>query len=386
MTDQKPAHSPLGASSAERWMNCPGSVNIIKSIVGLPEPSDPEYRLEGTAAHEAIAYCLSGSGFEAWEVIGQKFVGVTVTKEMADAIQVFIDAANALAAGADKTFVEAKISSPDHPMFYGTVDFAAVKDGTLYILDYKHGQGIVVPTQDNPQMMYYAYGILLQHPDVRRVSMQIIQPRVPFRNDEPWVVAAEDIAQWAETKMFPAMERTKTDNTLATGEHCRFCPAKDALACPAMNKLLAEMEENVAINPTVADFPEKDLVAHWAKISAVKMYLAAIQKETLRRLMANQMADNGVCKLVNQKANRVWKAEAIDVFKSRFGDKAWNAPEFKSPAEMEKVDADAKAMVKTYAYTPQSGLTVVDIDDKRPAVIVKTATEAFAKVLTAEDL
>ena len=43
---------------------------------------------------------------------------------------------------------------------------------------------------------------------------------------------------------------------------------------------------------------------------------------------------------------------------------------------------DAKAMVKTYAYTPQSGLTVVDIDDKRPAVIVKTATEAFAKVLS----
>src|SRR5665213_370914 len=144
MTETLPAHSPLGASSAERWMNCPGSVALNKSIVKLPEPADPEYRKDGTAAHEAIAYCLGGSGCEAWEVIGHTFGEVEVTDEMAQAIQVFITAANTLAEGADYTFVEEKISSPENKMFYGTVDFAAIKEGTLYILDFKYGAGIVV--------------------------------------------------------------------------------------------------------------------------------------------------------------------------------------------------------------------------------------------------
>lgn len=31
-TEQRPAHSPLGASSAERWMNCPGSVALLKDL------------------------------------------------------------------------------------------------------------------------------------------------------------------------------------------------------------------------------------------------------------------------------------------------------------------------------------------------------------------
>ena len=37
-------HSPLGASGAERWMNCPGSVNLIKSMV-LPESDEEDYQL-----------------------------------------------------------------------------------------------------------------------------------------------------------------------------------------------------------------------------------------------------------------------------------------------------------------------------------------------------
>ncbi|MBO8865195.1 DUF2800 domain-containing protein, partial [Staphylococcus aureus] len=28
----KPLHSPLGASSADRWIHCPGSVALIKAL------------------------------------------------------------------------------------------------------------------------------------------------------------------------------------------------------------------------------------------------------------------------------------------------------------------------------------------------------------------
>ena len=171
MTETLPVHSPLGASSAERWMNCPGSVSLCKSVVGLAEPADPEYRKEGTAAHSAIAYCLSGSCPEPWEVIGDKFDGVEVTTEMADAIQVFIDKANALSADAQATYVEEHLNDPDNKYAYGTIDYGAVHPGLLAILDFKYGIGVRVETHGNMQMLYYAYLVLLKHPDVRKMLL-----------------------------------------------------------------------------------------------------------------------------------------------------------------------------------------------------------------------
>src|ERR1700737_4068962 len=44
-----PEHSPLGASSAERWMNCSGSVALIAALKtgGAPEEAEPDYRTDG---------------------------------------------------------------------------------------------------------------------------------------------------------------------------------------------------------------------------------------------------------------------------------------------------------------------------------------------------
>src|ERR1700731_3319830 len=138
-----PTHSPLGASSAERWMNCPGSVALIKKV-GLDTTEEPDYRREGTAAHEALAHCLR-QGLDAWEVVGQKFYETEVTAEMADAIQVFIDTVRPLAAAPNATtLIEQRISSPAHPLFYGTVDHAVIADSLLAVSDFKYGQGVIV--------------------------------------------------------------------------------------------------------------------------------------------------------------------------------------------------------------------------------------------------
>ena len=39
---------------------------------------------------------------------------------------------------------------------FGTGDCVIIADGTLYIVDYKHGKGVEVSAVDNPQMMLYA--------------------------------------------------------------------------------------------------------------------------------------------------------------------------------------------------------------------------------------
>ena len=108
--ETQPLHSPLGASSAERWMKCPGSVRLIQSLQ-LPETDEPDYRREGTAAHEAIAHCLR-SDLDAWEVVGQKFYNTEVSIEMADAIQTYLDTVRPLVTSVAQVFIEYRISLP----------------------------------------------------------------------------------------------------------------------------------------------------------------------------------------------------------------------------------------------------------------------------------
>lgn len=43
---------------------------------------------------------------------------------------------------------------------FGTGDCVIIADGTLHIVDYKHGRGVLVEADDNPQMKLYALGAL----------------------------------------------------------------------------------------------------------------------------------------------------------------------------------------------------------------------------------
>jgi hypothetical protein len=43
---------------------------------------------------------------------------------------------------------------------FGTGDCVIIADGTFHIVDYKHGQGVLVEAANNPQMKLYALGAL----------------------------------------------------------------------------------------------------------------------------------------------------------------------------------------------------------------------------------
>lgn len=66
------------------------------------------------------------------------------------------------------------------PDGFGTGDAVIVGDGTLHVIDFKYGQGILVDADDNPQMKLYALGALELFGslyDIDEVSMTIYQPR-----------------------------------------------------------------------------------------------------------------------------------------------------------------------------------------------------------------
>lgn len=379
-------HSDLGASGSHRWINCPGSVTLLRRH-DLPETDDPEYRENGTAAHDAAAECLL-AGEDSWSVAGTKRSnGVTVTPEMANAIQAYLDVVRPVQARASQFWIETSIAHPEfHKLFFGTADFAALLDephptnpdarhrSVLEIDDFKYGEGIVVEAYRNPQLMYYAFGTLLNLDklgiDVDFVRMRIVQPRVTWFKDEPYEISVLDLRQWANDVLWPAMILADSENgDLSPGEHCRFCPRK--LACPVLVGMYgAAANANIS---TVIGMDDATLAREYPNIAAVKQYIKALETETFRRMQAG--VEIGGLKMVHMKANRVWKEGAAKIFQNMLGKEALSEPELKSPAEMEKINSVAKAKVREYSYTPVGNLTVATEDDKRPGVKVQTLTE-----------
>lgn len=373
----KPVHSPLGASSAERWMNCPGSVSLIK-VLAMPETDEPEYRALGIAAHELAAVCLR-EGQDTWELIGEKFHNQEVDKEMADAVQVYLDTVRPdMGKPGAKVYIEHGVSHPSINFAYGTVDSGVVYEDIAVISDYKHGEGIVVEVKDNPQLMYYAFLFLFLHPEVQRVLLRIVQPRAYAQAVREWPIEAFYIKQWAAETLIPAMDLAQLEGgDLDAGNWCRFCPAK--LVCPLMGNLFGAA---MTANPKeVVELTDESIGRSYGYIQAVKFYIKALEEEVFNRL--NRGSEIPGCKLVPKKANRVFKPGASALMAAKFGEDAFIPADYKTPAEIDKLGATGKAFTREYAYTPQTGLTFATADDPRPAVKVQSSQEAFGSIVQA---
>lgn len=371
-------HSPLGASAMERWQNCPGS-NVILNTLDLPPSEESDFAKEGTAAHDAAAHCLREK-VDTFELYGREFLGYPMNEEMMAALQLYLDTL-AEVRGSQKTIkelVEYRISGDFHPLFFGTVDSAIVGEEWLDVTDLKYGAGIAVDVERNPQLMYYAVGILDKFMGPTKVRLRIVQPRA-FHADGPvrvWETTTQEILQWKKDVLIPAMNRAEVDVTLTPGDHCRFCPAK--LVCPVLTGLFGAATQADA--SALVNFSDASLARNYTLVDAVKHYIKALEAETYRRLSIGNEVPG--FKLVPKKANRVFTTEGAAKVFEQFGEDAYDRS-LKSPAQIEKMGNSGKEFCKEYAYTPMTGTTIAPMDDPRIGVKILSAKEAFAEHLEA---
>jgi hypothetical protein len=175
-------HALLSASSSHRWLNCPPSARLCESY----EDKSSGYAAEGTDAHTLCEYKLK---------VALSISANDPTSDLAHYNVEMDDCANGYAAYILELVETAKQSCVDPIVLieqrldfskyveggFGTGDCVLIADGTLHIVDYKHGQGVLVESEDNPQMMLYALGALEIFDgiyDIDTVSMTIYQPRV----------------------------------------------------------------------------------------------------------------------------------------------------------------------------------------------------------------
>lgn len=227
-------HALLSASSAERWLNCPPSARLCESI----EDTTSEYAESGRLAHAIAELKLCKQYIEP---MGPKTFSTRLNKlkknplydaEMDHTTDEYMEAIEeAVLAFPERPYIAAEQMvdfSSFVPDGFGTSDCIMIGSGILHIVDYKHGQGVAVEAENNPQMMLYALGAMLRYKDfytIETVRMTIVQPRAGgVRSAE---VAADDLINWGVDVVRPKAKLAYDGGgEQHAGDWCRFCKIK----------------------------------------------------------------------------------------------------------------------------------------------------------------
>lgn len=362
MEVQEKKHSLTGASSSSRWMNCAGSNNLITKLK-LPKTSS-DAADEGTAAHEVLSYCLT-HGLDAWEKFGESILingkAWTVNAEMVESVQLALDFVRDI-----ETFeihVERSIQSQFQEDLYGTPDvIIQSKSNILYVIDFKYGKGVVVEP-DSTQLKYYAALVLEQYNFRGQIALCIIQPRC-YHVDGPCRIYDTDsftITEWYYKELIPALKASQNPNALLTiGDWCRFCPANENNACPAVAN--AALMLNPELEP--AYLTDEELSDFMKKAPAIRKFFNSLENEILRRFKNGGSIPE--FKIVKRKADRIWQDGAEKALIEAYGEKAY-VRQLISPAAVEKLEG-GKALASEWAIKPDTGVTIAKISDKRASV------------------
>ena len=255
MNHKERAHALLSASGANRWMQC----NPSARMEDIFEDNTSTYAEEGTFAHEIselkLTKYLTPMNTRTFNAKLKKLKSNELYKsEMETYTDVYVDHIKELMMSFDRTpaaFIEKKVDFSDYvPSGFGTADFVTVVDGIMYIRDLKYGKGVPVFAENNPQLMLYALGALLEfsiYMDILRVNMGIVQPRLD--SISIWEISADELFEWAESEVKPNAERAHE----GTGEfkvgQCGFCRAR--AVCRARAEYNLELEQDMKIKGNI---------------------------------------------------------------------------------------------------------------------------------------
>lgn len=226
-------HALLSASGAHRWLHCTGSPLLEKDF---PD-STSVYAQEGTLAHELcelklMAYTGEITKRKLTSMKNKLMKSELWQPEMEGTSEAYLDYVKDITMSytvKPVILTEKRVDFSQYvPEGFGTADCLILAGDTLHVVDYKHGKGVVVDADHNPQMMLYALGAMSELSLLYRfkfVHMTIVQPRV--NNISEFTMSADELRDWGETAVKPKAEAAMSGNgEFEAGDWCRFCRAK----------------------------------------------------------------------------------------------------------------------------------------------------------------
>lgn len=367
-------HALLSASSSHRWLACPPSARLCENY----EDTGSEYAQQGTDAHSLCEHKLKLS------------LGMA-TKDPTEGLAFYDEEMEECACGYAEYVLslveEAKQTCKDPVVLieqrldfsrfveegFGTGDCVIIADGTLYVIDYKHGKGVEVSAVENPQMMLYALGALELFDgiyDIDTVRMAIYQPR--RENVSVCVMAKDDLLQWAYNDlMAKAKLAYEGGGEYACGDWCRFCKAK--AACRKRAEYNLELAKYDFEMPATLD--DVEIAAVLARADELAAWAADVKEFALQQALSGVRYDGW--KIVEGRSNRKYTDEdAVADTVSKAGFDPYE-PKLLGITAMEKLLGRKKfaELLAGLVEKPQGKPALVPVTDKRPEM--NTAQEDF---------
>lgn len=367
------SHALLSPSSSERWINCPPSA---KENAGGDTGST--YAQQGTDAHTLCEYKVK-------KALGYKVRDPTpdlefFDDEMAECTDAYCEFVMEQTQSAKETcpdpfvLIEQRLDFTRWvPESFGTADCIIVADGTLTVIDFKYGLGILVEAEGNSQMRMYALGALNLFEslyDIQTVRMIIFQPRRD--NVSTAEIKKEDLLRWADEVLIPAAElAAKGEGNYKAGKHCQFCKIK-AICRKRAEYNLQMAQYDFAVPDTLADdeismiLDRTDTFISW--VNDVREY--ALQQAISGR-------DFPGFKVVEGRSNRRYTdTDAVAAAVTEAGYDPYEKKLMGVTAMTKLLGAKKfNALLGTFVEKSQGKPTIVPISDKRPAW--NPATEDF---------
>ena len=376
-------HAVLSASSSHRWLHCPPSIRLCEKYAD----KSSSYAAEGTDAHELCEFRLK-------ELLGIK--AENPIENLSYYNEEMEDCANGYAGYVLELVEETKQNCKDPIILieqrvdfsrwvvdgFGTADCVIVGDETLRIVDYKHGLGVEVSAENNPQMMCYALGALELFDyiyDIEKVSMTIYQPRRD--NISTYEMSKNELFAWADETLKPTAELAyKGEGEFNCGDWCGFCKAKyECRKRAEVNLELAKYE--FSLPPTLTD---EDIEEILGTINNLISWGADIKEYALTRAMRGKKWTG--FKLVEGRSNRKYiNDDAVANAVINIGEDPYEK-KLLGVTAMQKLLGKTKfnEVLSPYIEKPAGKPTLVLTSDKRQEMNINTAAMDFNEMPSTE--
>lgn len=363
MSDDK-AHSPLGASVAQRNLNCYGAVNLIKQA---PTPAASLFAAEGTVAHivaekkllQHLGRCDDAPQLgDQLEADGFVF---TVDEEMLDAAEVYVSTITEIAEEYGIKAAYIKAETPIHIPSLVTNDLWGRTDSSLYApykaiisVDFKYGAGRKVDVDNNEQLKFYLLGEFYKLSEFERDNLEfaeavIIQPRMADGIQRARVEIKELLAFKKELEKMAA-ESAKSDAPRCAGEWCYYCPAK--MICPEHDQYLkdecmadfSDIEPTVPAKREIVVLSDERVLGVIRNLDLLKQFIKDIEAEALRRAYDSDNKEFGEFELCSNYKREAWTPEAMKQIQDWLFDQ-------------EEISEVTRRTLNELLYTPQKLIT-----------------------------
>ena len=234
------------------------------------------------------------------------------------------------------------------------------------MVDYKHGLGVLVEADNNPQMMCYALGALELFDaiyDIDSVAMTVYQPR--RHNVSTFEMSKDDLYRWAEEVLKPTAELAFAgDGNFLCGEWCGFCKAKhECRARAEANLLLAQYDFKL---PPLLEDTEIEVIL--SRADQLVSWVNDIKEYALQQAISGKEWTG--FKLVEGRSNRRYTDESAVT--QTVTDAGFDPYERKllGITAMQKLLGKSRfdELLSAYIEKPQGKPTLVPESDKRPVM------------------